>query len=172
MDDLKQSISIIGMPPLDSGMSLFDVAEYYYDAAESMSSASMAAGFLELSAKCALRYVYRDIDPSHKLQYFVDKLPDRNPYKKDLAKIQRVIESWIDGTIRPSESELKRALEVVRGLLDFIHKLQNPVKESDSWLLEYLDASEIDDFYASIPSSMVVDKDNVEMLVSMYRSLK
>lgn len=43
---------------------------------------------------------------------------------------------------------------------------------SNSWLLEYLDASEIDDFYASIPSSIVVDKDNVEMLVSMYRSLK
>lgn len=42
----------------------------------------------------------------------------------------------------------------------------------DNLLLDYIDESEIEDFYKSIPSSIVVDKDNVQMLTSMYKSLK
>lgn len=142
-----------------------DAAEHYlpYTTEDDMYF-NLCGNALQKSIEAFLKYAlelnaikYPDTYGIHNL---IDLLPDN-------IKADDIIE-W--ETKVSKIKDFRAAGDLVQEGIDLAHTFSTRV--SNSWLLEYLDASEIDDFYASIPSSVVVDKDNVEMLVSMYRSLK
>lgn len=134
---------------------------------------------LQQSVELALKHILEvnaiRYPRTHDIFTLIDLLPDSSkPIAAEVYDKADTITSWESKTryiknFRLSEQILTEGFSLVKKFLD---KVPTGTARSDNLLLDYIDESEIEDFYKSIPSSIVVDKDNVQMLTSMYKSLK
>lgn len=112
---------------------------------------------------------------THDIYTLVDLLP--SSVKDMAAEIKShadTITSWESKTryikdFRLSESILSEGFDIVD---KFLNSIPVDQRDCDTMLLEYLDKSEIDDFYKSIPQSVTVTEDNVSALTALYKSLR